>query len=63
MFVKTKESHITFSSLDLSSTQVIIYLDRSFNNLPDEHSQGGYTTMVTYKNQKDLVQFHENQTR
>ena len=50
-FVKTNKSHITYPSLDLPSTKVIIYLDATFNNMPNGLSQGGIHNHAD-KNQK-----------
>ena len=42
-FVKTNDSHISFPTLDLPSSNAMIYLDATFNNLPNGHSQASGT--------------------
>ena len=48
-FVKQNKSFITFPSLHLPSTKVVMYSDASFNNLSDGNSQGGYIIFLSDK--------------
>lgn len=48
-FVKEHKSHITFPSLDLKSTKVMMFSDASFNNLSDGNSQGGHIVFLADK--------------
>ena len=48
-FVKENKSHITFPSLDLKSTKIVMFSDASYNNIPDGNSQGGHVVFLTDK--------------
>ena len=41
-FVKENKSHITFPSLDLKSTKIVMFSNASYSNIPDGNSQGGH---------------------
>ena len=47
--VKQNKSFITFPSLHLPSTKVVMYSDASFNNITDGNSQGGYIVFLSDK--------------
>ena len=44
-----KINHITFPSLHLKSTKIVMFSDTSFKNLSDGYSQGGYIVFITDK--------------
>ena len=47
--VKQNKSFITFPSLHLPSTKVVMYSNASFNNITDGNSQGGYIVFLSDK--------------
>ena len=48
-YTKDSASQIKFPSLDLDSTQILVYTDASFNNLGDGGSQGGQIVFLKDK--------------
>ena len=62
--VKGNKHCITFPSLDLSSTHVVMFSDASFNNHPNGSSQGGYIVMIVDKhNQSCPISWKSNKVR
>lgn len=62
--VKGNTHCITFPSLDLSSTHVVMFSDASFNNHPNGSSQGGYIVMIVDKhNQSCPISWKSNKVR
>ena len=48
-YVKDTPSTVSFPSLDIASTQVVVFSDSSFNNLDDGGSQGGQIVFLKDK--------------
>ena len=48
-FLKENKNHITFPSLHLESTKIVMFSDASFNNLSDGYSQGGDIVFIADK--------------
>jgi len=48
-YIKDTPSTVAFPSLDITSTQVVVYSDSSFNNIDDGGSQGGQIVFLKDK--------------
>ena len=50
--IKSEKSQIVFPRLELNSTELITYIDASFNNLPRGGSHSGHVIFLTSNGKK-----------